>query len=321
MITIHMSLKSSRSVSFNRAGYATIAALILFVSLSAQNPNRPLKLSTNEPIDGQIKGGETHIYEVTLNKGEYARAEVEQKNIDVVVSLFDANGKLVVEMDGKDGRLWHESVSMIAKSGKAAFQVKIRAYGGSGHVGDYRIKLAEVRPTNANDGKRLKAEIHLSKGRTFYEQLRSQAAANEYEIATALFRELGDSQQEAITLTNLGQAFFRLSEYDRSIIANKRAMELFQKTKDRLGEAKTVNTLGSNYRALEQPDKARQFFEKALAIRREVKDRNGEGGTIYNLGLLHYNLLDYKKSGGTLYTSSGHFSGNKRPRQRRQRSE
>jgi len=242
-------------------------------------------LELNQSIERQIKGGETHSFQFKVTAGYYARAEVEQKNIDVVVSLFAPDGKLVVEMDGKDGRLWREAVSAFAETG-GLYRVEIKAYGAAAATGSYTVKLAELRSSVPNDRKRLEAEAHLSAGRKFDSQggAKNLEAVKEYEAAVALWRELGEAEWEAITLTNLGWTYSNLSKNEQAIAAHTRAMELFQKTKDRVGESKVVNGLGNSYNILIQYDKAREFYEKALIIRREIKDRRGEGNTLLNLG-------------------------------------
>jgi len=75
-------------------------ALCLILAFVAFGQTTGEKLSLNQPLERQIKGGETHSFQFNVKAGQYARAEVEQKNIDVVVSLFAPDGKLVVEMDG-----------------------------------------------------------------------------------------------------------------------------------------------------------------------------------------------------------------------------
>ena len=47
----------------------------------------------NQLFERQTKGGETHAFQVELKKGEYHGRRVEQKNIDVIISLFDADDK------------------------------------------------------------------------------------------------------------------------------------------------------------------------------------------------------------------------------------
>ena len=137
--------------------FAVFLSLLFVLSAIGQTPNQANRLSLNQPIERQIKGGETQTFQFKIKKGEYARVEVEQKNIDVVVSLFAPDGKLVVEMDGKDGRLWREAVSCIAEK-DGAYRVEIKAYGAADKSGSYTARLAESYQSALNDREWLEAE-------------------------------------------------------------------------------------------------------------------------------------------------------------------
>ena len=139
---------------------AFISVLAIFADGQQQRDDIQ-KLSLNHPLTRQVKGGETHTFQLNVKAGFYARVEVEQKNIDVVVSLFAPDGKLVVEMDGKDGRLWREAVSCISETG-GVYRVEIKAYGAADKVGIYTVKLEENRQTVSDDCKRTEAEAHFS---------------------------------------------------------------------------------------------------------------------------------------------------------------
>ena len=82
------------SPNCSRLGSAALA-LLMFVCL-AFGQTTGEKLSLNQPIERSIKGGETHSFQFNVKAGFYARAEVEQKNIDVVVSLFAPDGKSMI---------------------------------------------------------------------------------------------------------------------------------------------------------------------------------------------------------------------------------
>lgn len=272
-------------------------AILLFVCLSVfgQTSGTIQKLSLNQAIERRIKGGETHSFQFDVKAGFYARAEVVQKDIETVVSLFAPDGKLVARMDGKDGRIWRPAVSCIAET-DAAFRVEIKTYGASDAAGSYTIKLAEARPSVPNDRKRLEAEANLSAGRNFYNEggVKNQEAVKKFERAAALWHELGDEESEAVSLTNLGWANNELSKTDQAIAAQTRAAESFQKTKDRVGESKALNGLGNSYYYLAQNEKARRFYENALIISRENKDRRGEGVALNNLGNISYSSAQYE---------------------------
>ena len=62
-------------------------------------------LEAGKPIERKLSGGESHSYQLNVTTGQYARVVVEQKGIDVVVSLFGPDGKLItavaIPMDRK----------------------------------------------------------------------------------------------------------------------------------------------------------------------------------------------------------------------------
>ncbi len=251
----------------------------------------------SKPVERQIKGGETHLFQFEVKAGVYARVEVEQKNIDVVVSLFAPNGKLVVEMDGKDGRLWREAVSCISEK-KGLFRVEIKAYGEADVVGSYTVKLVDKRKSTLLDYKRLEAESHFSLGRSFNEEGEAKLteAIKEYEAAFVLWNELGESEWEAITLTNLGWISQDLSKYEQAIGFHTQAVGLFQKTNDQIGEGKVLNALGNSYRILKQYEKAIEFYEKALIVRGEVGDKRGKAHSLFNIALIFQVQERYDKA-------------------------
>jgi CHAT domain-containing protein len=270
-----------------------LSIAFLALNVFGQPPNTVQRLSLNQPIERQIKGGETHSFEFHVKAGHYARAEVEQKNIDVVVSLFAPNGKLVVEMDGKDGRLWREAVSCIAEE-DGTYRIAIEAYGGVEQSGKYTIRLAETRLSSPNDQKRLEAEAHLNAGRKLYLQGGASRleAVKEYEVAAYLWRELFDEQWEAITQTILGRVYFNLYKTKESIAANTLARKLFQKTKDLIGESKAVKWLGvTYYNRTYQHDKALEYFKQTLILQKEINAPQKEvGQTLEDLGLVSIGL-------------------------------
>ncbi len=69
-----------------------LIALAILLSGVAFGQTQIQKLTLNQPVERQIKGGETHSLEFEVKAGFYG-AGVEQKGIDVIVSLFASNGK------------------------------------------------------------------------------------------------------------------------------------------------------------------------------------------------------------------------------------
>lgn len=255
-------------------------------------------LPRNQSLEYQIRGGETHLFSFTLKKEQYARVEVENKKLDVVVSLLGADGKLLVEMDGRNGHLWREIVSALTGKAGASFLVKVKAYGLGEQVGSYSIKLAELRAVEKTDGLRLEAEQHFYQARKLYLRGKPdyEGAVREFESSLRIWREIGDKRWQALTLVNLGWTFNDLSQDEKAINSHTEASKLFQEVKDRVGEGKAANGLGTVYIRLKQYEKARGLYEQALAIRRELGDRRSESVTLYYIGKTYAYSREYEKA-------------------------
>lgn len=266
-------------------------------SVSGQTSGAVQKLSVSQPLERQIRGGETRVFECDVKAGQTARVEVEQKNIDVAVSLFAPDGKMIVAMNASDGWMWRKAVSSTAEK-DGIIRVEVKALGADNAAGGFEIKLAELRPTRANDEILLQAEQHLSAGRRFYDEggANHEAAIREFEAALPLWRALGESNREAVTLHNLAWTLGNLSRYEQAIAAHEKAAALFRQTNDLVGEAKACNGLGFFYFSLARYDKASELHERALAVRRAVKDRRGEGWSLANLGWIYQTLGQNEKS-------------------------
>ncbi|MCI0563011.1 MAG: PPC domain-containing protein, partial [Nitrososphaera sp.] len=114
----------------------SILAYLLFLSESlvmAQNRADSSKvmhdvliLEPGKPIERELKGGEVHTYQIVLNAGQYLHVVVDQRGIDVVVTLFAPDGKQLTEVDSPNGTQGPEPISEVVEvSGR--YQLKVRS--------------------------------------------------------------------------------------------------------------------------------------------------------------------------------------------------
>lgn len=284
-----------------------IASFVLFglvilaspcVAQTSQTSNQEIvELKPNQAVERTLKGGETDVFQIKLKARQFMHVKVEpSQSFDLVVTLFAPDGKQLVAMDGKNGRLWRQALSCVAQSA-GPHRLEIKAYGATAIEGSYTAKVFDLRDPWGADTKRVEAEKALAEGRRLFEEAGTTAgAAKQFEIALALWREIGDSYWEAVTLTNLGWTQTNLSQTDNAIASHTDALKLFQKLKDRTGESKAANGLCLVHDYAGKPETAREFCEKALAIRRELKDRRGEGSTLFLLGMVNVHLRNTDKA-------------------------
>ena len=78
------------------------------------------ELKLQEKVERALSGGEAHSYRITLGTGQYLRVVVEQKGIDVAVTLFAPNGQKLAEVDSPNGTQGPEPVAWIAQAARRA---------------------------------------------------------------------------------------------------------------------------------------------------------------------------------------------------------
>src|ERR1041385_1193974 len=92
---------------------------------ASQPTEKASRLERGSPIEREISGRRQDVYEVALTPGEYADVVVEQRGVDVVVSVRDAAGKLVAEFDAESRTQGQELAGLVAQS-PSPYRVSVR---------------------------------------------------------------------------------------------------------------------------------------------------------------------------------------------------
>src|SRR5262249_57143374 len=100
-------------------------------------------LERGKVIDREIAGGEAHLYQVALQLGDFLSAVVEQRGIDVVVTVIDPDGKKIAEVDSPNGTQGPEVVKLTAKAA-GAYRLEIRPLEAKAERGRYAVKIDEL---------------------------------------------------------------------------------------------------------------------------------------------------------------------------------
>lgn len=250
------------------------------------------ELKLGQAIERQMAGGEVHVYRVTLTTGQYLKAVVEQKGIDVVVRLFGPDSKKMTEVDGPYGPQGMEMVYAIADiSGE--HHLEVSSLDGKAAAGRYEITLEELRESKAQDRHRIAAGRSFAEG----EQFRSEGPAEsqrkaivKYNDALSLWRLGEDRKEEARTLNRIGSVYWTLGEYQKAIEYYNQTLPIWHEIGDRREEARTLHNFGVVYWQLGDSRKALGYYNQALPLWRDVIDRSGEAATFGAIGLAYDNL-------------------------------
>ena len=266
---------------------------LLFINslhISAQDKKievRPLVLG--QTIEREIKGGEKHAYLVSLRKGEFMRVDVDQRGINVMVSLSAPDDTKLVEMDNRRIAYGLEPLSFAAKA-TGRYRFEVSAASATAAVGRYTVHLKERRPVTTSHRIRIQAEQASAEGQRLRRQGTVESyrgALDRYEVALKNWREIGDRYWEATTLTNMADVHEAFEQRQKALEFYNQALPINRAVGDKSGEAITLNNIGIVYHALGEKQKALEFFNQALPIWRAVGDKSGEAIVLIRIGIVY----------------------------------
>ena len=224
-------------------------------------------------MEGELKGGKSDSYQITLAADQYLSVAVEQRGIDLVVTLLRPDSKELLKADTVKSKQGSELLTMIAEvSGN--YRIDVSAAERDAAAGRYEVKVVDQRvPTTEDraleDARRWSEESQSLKQKGKYDDALLPA-----ERALAIREQtLGlDHRSVADSLHALAVLYDNKSDYAKAEPLNLRALAIREKTlgPDHPDVAKTLNNLAWIYGV-------RQDYAKAEVTLRDAPCHSGEG--------------------------------------------
>jgi len=131
--------------------FACACILVTVQILHAQD----LKLDTGRPIEKEITGGQTHVYQISLTAGQFVRLRLDQKVLDATLILAAPDGKQLAEMN-LTGAGEQEVLAFEAAGG--TYKLTVRGVGTPKMAGSYRLEMTSQPAAGESDRKYLAAQ-------------------------------------------------------------------------------------------------------------------------------------------------------------------
>ncbi len=250
-------------------------------------------LSAGTTLDAELAGGERHVFSLRLDAGDYLHVVVDQRGIDVEVTVFDPGGRAVLAVDSPNGPEGPEPVAAVA-SVRGVHRLEIEGAQGA-EPGGYQLRVAALGP--AGEGDRAMAAAMQSFARA--EQLRAQgdgvslrAALSTYREALAHWRVLAAPRLRALALRRSGQVLYRLGEVRPAVRFYEQSRELYRAHGNGWEKVPLLNDLGSAYRLAGAVLQAMKCHQQALEIAGGLGNRSAVAAALNNLGLVQNSLGD-----------------------------
>lgn len=281
-----------------------LAVQLLPFSSSAQEPSSPRvradarKLDSLATVTDEIAPGETHIYRFTLAADQFARVIVQQRGVDVALSLRTDAGLLVATADDVESPNGSE-VLLVVTEAPGSFNLEVHADADGETRGQYRVRLAQVRDASPHDHERVLAQRLIAKGNRLLAQRTAESrlgAIEQYKEAATAFRRAGDRNREAGAINNIGLFYFWLGEIQAAFEHGERALSIWQEIGDQRGEARALNLLGHVHASSGEAEKALDAHRRALEIRRAAEDPLGVIASLDQIGMVYASFGDARRA-------------------------
>ncbi|MDT5296307.1 MAG: hypothetical protein QOJ76_3187 [Acidobacteriota bacterium] len=250
-----------------------------------------------KPFERELKGGQSHAYRLALETGQYMRLVVNQKGIDVVVTLFGPDGRKVSEVDSPNGSEGPEPLSLITAA-TGQYRLEVSSTGKDAAQGRYEVNLEILRPATAQDRSRVGAENLYAEGLELLTRNNAEtrrAAVEKLEQAAPLFHEAGLPAKEAEVFNLLAQIYSDAGDKRKALGYVERALPLVREAGDRLEEAHTLYNLAEVEAYIGETFKGLEHLNQALQLVRAVGNPDKEASVMLALARFYGLLGDWQK--------------------------
>ena len=245
---------------------------------AAQNQEARV-LELGKPVERELAGEQAHYYLIELASNDILHVIVEQRGVDVVVTVCAPDGKKLKEVDSPNGTEGPEPVLLIAEAA-GAYRLEVRALE-KGTAGKYGVTLTEKRAATSEDRTQIAKQALVEQAQelsyqaiSLYRQGRYKDAVEFAERALAIMETASGPEHPflATTLDNLAGLYQVQGDYTRAALLSRRALAIYEKI---LGPkhpavATSLNSLALLYDATGDYTRALSFHQRAS----EVSEKN-----------------------------------------------
>jgi CHAT domain-containing protein/Flp pilus assembly protein TadD len=258
-------------------------------------------LEMGKPIERELAGRQSHVYQITLATGQYLNVVVEQRGVDVVVTLLGPDSKKLIEVDSPNGTQGPEPVSWIVET-TGQYRLEVRSLEKEAKPGRYEAKIVELRAATDRDR-------DLAEANKLYKESVTLRGKGQYGQAIPLaeralmLREkvLGAEHPDTATaLNNLALLYQNKGDYAQAEPLFRRALTIREKMQgaEHPDTSTALNNLARLYHDKGDYAQAESLFRRALTIVEKTlgSEHPDTATSLNNLAELYHAKGDYTQA-------------------------
>jgi CHAT domain-containing protein len=279
-----------------------------------QESGQSQTISSGLAIERELTSGQVHVYQIKLTADEYVRVRVDERGIDVVLTLLAPDRTPLADSHATRGSGDANAVAIVAED-SGTYWLEVQALRKDAAAGRYEVRLVEQRLATEREKKQFAAEKVYREGVS----LNTKGTAEErrlgivkMEQAVSLWRETEDRKGEIKALTAIGYAYEWFGELQTANLCYQRATQIAQILGDLRGEANMRFTMGRIHFLTGERQEALNAFHRAGQLFQQTSARLGEALVLASTGTVYLALgdlpraLEYHERALPVFSSLGH---------------
>lgn len=281
----------------NRLRIGVIVLTLTGAALPAFGQPETIVLEPGKPIERGLTGGEAHSYRIPIASGQYLYAIIDQRGIDVGVTLFAPDGRKLLEIDTTSSQLGEEPLWFVSESA-GNYRLEVRSRKDS-PAGRYEVKIAELRTAVDRDNILVAAGKAMNKADILAAVKSEEALEKAVEICKAgadIFGKLGDQKNRARALETVGRIYQLGYKTGPAIEYNQKALKLYEELGLKEDMVAILVRLGVIYYDSFEYLRAMDYYQKAIILAEAVDSKRSIAVVRNNLGIIQEELGDFDEA-------------------------
>ena len=275
----------------------TWLVLLTALTIPAQTVTETTQLKQGTTFERELKGAEKHSYSFESAPSKFVHLAVDQKGVDVVVTLYGRDGTKLQEVDGPTGTNGREPIwTMLSEAGN--YRVDVAALDADAKPGRYAITLVEMLDANDDlrrfvDAKKIAEEaVAIRSNRDDPDRIRKVAEKLD-EMLLIAASITGEKAKKASLYAQIGNLYRSVQQWNAALLNLDKAIALYLEINMK---RETIQGL-MDTQAL--PISPTDFIVRNERIRQlaiEIGDRGIETGSLMQIGRGYWELGNYPKA-------------------------
>jgi len=273
-----------------------LIALLVLLTASISVYSQTKTVEPEKAIEQTIAAGETHSYNMTLTAGMYGALSLDQKKINLSLTIFSAGGQKLRTAD-LTGLGFAEEVCLVAHD-TTEYRIEVNAAAKPVVTGSYSLKLTQIHPATDDDRVRVQAQTLSEEGMQFLinQTATSKAAAlDKFQKSISLWHAAKDPAYEAQAFYYVAYTSNQMGQYANAAEAAEKGLPLARAAGNKNLEAYLLDELGASFSNRGERKQALNIFLDGLKLRSDA-DPVGRSMTLNNIAIAYWGIGEKRKA-------------------------